>query len=380
MPLFTARFECEVLTPMFLSGVDQETCELRAASLRGAMRYWYRALLGGRGLSLREVKGAEARVFGEAARDGGVGSSAVSVRVHAPHLTDHIRPANTLPDWDHKTDAEHPRGKLSPNSGTGYLWFSVALGSNFRSYVQPEARFQVVLTSRSEVALREALRAFWLVVHLGGIGTRSRRAAGSIWVRGVLFSKHLSEEFRGPAFIETFDVKTVGRELERMLAEERGTSTPPFDTLKPGRSLIGTRSLPTDSWKKAVQSTGEHLKSFWSTQRAGTRRPSDSDRAGFGLPVTLGSKSRQRELKLDVSPLDPTDRRASPLHISIVPLLGTRGSLGAVYTLMAGPFGPLGTDLLVEYVNADRIDRASMPDGAFVRNYVTTAISETVLS
>lgn len=82
MRLLRAEFDCEVLTPMFLSGADQTMCELRAASLRGAMRFWYRAMLGGQGKSLSDVKAEEAKVFGESAREGGtVGASPVMVRV-----------------------------------------------------------------------------------------------------------------------------------------------------------------------------------------------------------------------------------------------------------------------------------------------------------
>jgi len=43
-------FMLETITPLFLSGNDQTTVELRAASIRGHLRYWYRALLGGLGV------------------------------------------------------------------------------------------------------------------------------------------------------------------------------------------------------------------------------------------------------------------------------------------------------------------------------------------
>lgn len=41
------NFTLETLTPLFLAGNDQNAVELRAASIRGHLRYWYRALLGG---------------------------------------------------------------------------------------------------------------------------------------------------------------------------------------------------------------------------------------------------------------------------------------------------------------------------------------------
>ncbi|HYK85247.1 MAG TPA: type III-B CRISPR module RAMP protein Cmr1, partial [Ktedonobacteraceae bacterium] len=60
-------FNVETITPLFLAGADQNTAELRAPSFRGAMRYWFRALVGGmvgtdpRGLE--EVIKAESSVF-----------------------------------------------------------------------------------------------------------------------------------------------------------------------------------------------------------------------------------------------------------------------------------------------------------------------------
>lgn len=40
-------FTCEVITPMFLAGADGSTPELRPASIKGAMRFWWRAMNGG---------------------------------------------------------------------------------------------------------------------------------------------------------------------------------------------------------------------------------------------------------------------------------------------------------------------------------------------
>ncbi|MFQ3675622.1 MAG: type III-B CRISPR module RAMP protein Cmr1 [Endomicrobiia bacterium] len=42
----TVKFECEVITPMFLCGADGRTAELRPPSIKGLMRFWWRALKG----------------------------------------------------------------------------------------------------------------------------------------------------------------------------------------------------------------------------------------------------------------------------------------------------------------------------------------------
>lgn len=58
------EFECEVITPMFLSGANQNECELRPASIKGALRFWWRAICGINYGDLEELKKAESDLFG----------------------------------------------------------------------------------------------------------------------------------------------------------------------------------------------------------------------------------------------------------------------------------------------------------------------------
>ncbi|NER00596.1 MAG: type III-B CRISPR module RAMP protein Cmr1, partial [Cyanothece sp. SIO2G6] len=46
----TLTFTCKIITPMFLAGADGKTPELRSASIKGAMRFWWRAVNGHVGL------------------------------------------------------------------------------------------------------------------------------------------------------------------------------------------------------------------------------------------------------------------------------------------------------------------------------------------
>lgn len=53
----------KVLTPAFLAGADQQAVELRAASVRGLLRWWWRA---GQSGDLKTMRENEARLFGSA--------------------------------------------------------------------------------------------------------------------------------------------------------------------------------------------------------------------------------------------------------------------------------------------------------------------------
>ncbi len=172
-------FEVRTLTPLFLSGADQSTAELRPPALRGTLRYWQRALLGGivgtdtQGLAI--VQQAESNIFGTLDQN-----SAVSVK---------IAPASTLPRAFNERISIR-QGEQWRTTGTGYLLWSMAQSGkaskgNFkpaRWYFPSGTSFQVTLAARTgnEKQLQQAIAAFWLLTHLGGLGSRSRRCAGSL--------------------------------------------------------------------------------------------------------------------------------------------------------------------------------------------------------
>jgi CRISPR-associated protein Cmr1 len=72
------QLTCEVVTPLSCVGADQQRAEIRSPSIRGAMRFWYRALMGSVAKDrIDALKGLEANVFGTTERE-----SSVRVLVH----------------------------------------------------------------------------------------------------------------------------------------------------------------------------------------------------------------------------------------------------------------------------------------------------------
>ncbi|MBA4369031.1 MAG: type III-B CRISPR module RAMP protein Cmr1, partial [Desulfobacterium sp.] len=57
----TKEFEVEIVTPMFLGGSDPKKAELRAPSVKGALRFWWRALYGSD--NLEKMKKREGEIF-----------------------------------------------------------------------------------------------------------------------------------------------------------------------------------------------------------------------------------------------------------------------------------------------------------------------------
>jgi hypothetical protein len=81
-------FHLELITPCFCAGANQAVAEIRAPSIRGQLRWWFRALGG----SARD----EALLFGSAAGESGAGSrmrlSVCNVKAPAPWAPPHYSP------------------------------------------------------------------------------------------------------------------------------------------------------------------------------------------------------------------------------------------------------------------------------------------------
>ncbi len=154
--MHTITFTCETITPMFLSGADGTTPELRAPSIKGALRFWWRAMNGHLGLdSLREK---EAQIFGSP--DEKFGRSKVLVRVIPPEKNLQTASSEMVP---HKPFMKRP----------AFL---------------PNQRFKVIVSlneSQNEkhklpISREQLQNLFILTCLLGGLGKRVRRGMGSI--------------------------------------------------------------------------------------------------------------------------------------------------------------------------------------------------------
>ena len=138
-------FECEVITPMFLAGADGVTPELRAPSIKGALRFWWRAMNGH--LSLKELKEQEGKIFGNTAS-----RSQVIIRVHQKDLQS--ADSEMVP---HKPFMKRPA--FLPNQQ-----FEVTL----------------MLSKSKDLSIEQLKNLFLLTCYLGGFGKRSRRGMGSV--------------------------------------------------------------------------------------------------------------------------------------------------------------------------------------------------------
>ncbi len=176
----TATFE--VVTPLFLGGADPaSTVELRPPSIKGALRFWWRALAWGRcGGDLKDIHVQEARLFGAAGAEsteearGSTGQASFLLRVHS------IDGAKRIPVGQVLEQRGRPVGPGMRYFGYGLMGaFGEKQGKLERPCLSARLRFSVDLVSQQPLdpEIINALKAMGL---LGGIGSRARRGYGSL--------------------------------------------------------------------------------------------------------------------------------------------------------------------------------------------------------
>lgn len=139
------NLELEIITPLVLHGADGSTPEMRAPSLKGMMRYWWRAA---RAQETNQLLKEESTLFGSSSKNGG--KSKFSLRFINNRLNTYK--VSLLP---HREDRR-------------------AQAQAFK----PDQKFTAVLSSIREVNLYQDVMEISLL--LGGLGKRSRRGFGSL--------------------------------------------------------------------------------------------------------------------------------------------------------------------------------------------------------
>jgi CRISPR type III-B/RAMP module RAMP protein Cmr1 len=352
----------ELVTPAFLGGA-QGTAEWRAASLRGQLRWWFRALAGGRyGGDAAAVRKAEERIFGSTERRSSLrlrvraGSAGTSTDL-APFEDDHG--ANEIARRAGLGLEADPRLRLTARSGEEikanplhYLAYGPIYQKerqkHCRPYLQPASRAVTVeLDWRRPVPGQEDLELFQLAwdawLHLGGIGARSRKGWGSLQ-NGRPARKEVETKVRA--------LLAVGLDFSHQ---------PEWTHLSSGsRVFLGRDTFP--SWQEALSRLGSWLIAFrrrygapfdervplkdrdyeWAAAKGQSPREGIPDRAGFGLPLPFSKEDV-------VTWMDPagegdpgTARRASPLLLHVTRL--DDGYL-PVLTYLPARFVPVGSRL-----------------------------------
>ena len=205
----TIVFTCETITPMFLAGADGKTPEWRASSIKGAMRFWWRALNGHIRVESENILGEGKPKKAEGLRDqeahifGGAGMNNVDARRSSfaiQVIGEDVKPIAT---------------KLVPHKESGFMASAFPQKSSFQVIFRIPLKYSVkasVYGSQDEIFSREKLIAlFQLTSILGGIGKRVRRGMGS-W---QIISAHSNQPGDIP-FLSKPDINDIYQEIKKI--------------------------------------------------------------------------------------------------------------------------------------------------------------------
>ena len=341
----TLRLDFKVVTPVFCAGADQNgPAAIRPFSIRGALRWFYRALDA-------NFAAHEGKYFGSTA--GGQGQASPFTLFVEP------RAGGTWPSQSYRQEL---RVQDAMSRGECYLGYSLYMGDKGRDFehsdrqgkdekrrqaVPPGTCFRVFVSPTWPVQKDHDNHTFkawsaclWLFAHLGGLGARARRGFGSLQLVGW------TAEHPWPTLptIEARDVQgwhqqfragfdQIREWFDRPVPSETGHQVLPKD-LTPLVSMTGFAS-----WQEALRDIGNRFRDFRLDPHV---RPHIDKVASFGLP--LASRSRSDTLvPVSHAALAISDRSASRLWIRVV-------RVGDLYHPMVwncdGPLLPFGHNKL----------------------------------
>lgn len=252
------NYKMTFITPCFCSGANSELPELRASSVRGQLRWWFRALGGSRD--------AEKKIFGGVAQKKGDSNvrSGVMVRTRlVKEGTDWTLPQFNPTDpesyvWYYaKVSGVDPDAPKSEKDRGGPRWLNGA-------YFAPGTTWELQIIYHDEsldsnTLFQNALKCF---LTLGGIGLRVTRGLGTFECDSVVYGDDIRQILKAAAFlVEERNVR------ENMLYDEIG------NLIKGTRERMG--------WK--INDDGETLSPMGSSK---TRQTS----AVYFRPVKIGGQ------------------------------------------------------------------------------------------
>ncbi|QKG83296.1 type III-B CRISPR module RAMP protein Cmr1 [Kroppenstedtia pulmonis] len=272
----------QTVTPMFLAGANQDQAEMRIPSFKGALRFWYRAVD-------PEYINNEPILFGSGGTEGG--QSRFWMKMESPF-------GKSPKKWGKPKREESKRRKSKDEleSPLSYLSFSINM-RKFTSYYLPEDDHMAITICRKRIPSDSELKyesdwrglmaAVWLLGHVGGLGSRSRRGFGSLALQGM---ETTSTALAGIADLPIAHLEQTPEQW--MSAFQTGLQqiqdgfsvSPKADhTVIDAESTFHLHSEGCDTWKEAMESMGELFREF-------RKRKQLTHRAAFGLPLQIQNR------------------------------------------------------------------------------------------
>lgn len=186
----TVTFKCETITPMFLGGADIRQPEVRPPSIKGALRFWWRAMNGDLVKKINgnwdytNLKKKETEIFG------GVEPEALKSKIilQIEDINLNVKPFNEL----ERIGKQYVGTRSMPAlKYIGYGLYDFRDKNKNRKYLSGDWKLICHFDESIEKDIKVALSMLNL---FGGLGSKSRNGFGSIQLSSDNFSLYNREE------------------------------------------------------------------------------------------------------------------------------------------------------------------------------------------
>lgn len=328
---FTATFA--IVTPLFLAGAQQDKVEIRAASLRGALRFWWRALAWAevaghhdQGTALARLRQLETLLFGHAGSQKQSHKAALSIVVEpSPFKTVTVNQGSTVGLGVRYLGYGLITDNDSKKSAGQFLRPYIKENQGFRAHFRLTPARGVIQNDCSKVKFETAVELFERALHLfgliGGLGSRTRRGWGSIALHTL---EGDIKPFTRPENVEEY----IDAVKQTLPPQQMGVSLPPYTAFYQG-SRIDVLVPKGKSAISVLNTMGQAMQRYRSRTNGRNNFPKDAkwlrnpldiphpqsipEKASFGLPINYAGD-------IAVSAHIPkinSDRRASPLILHV---------------------------------------------------------------
>lgn len=227
-----SSFDIQVITPMFGGGTEAGTSDpctiIRPSSIRGHLRFWWRATRGAHYATFQELHAAEEAVWGTVDKPS-------SVRVHV----EVTNPGKS------EVCAEAPAQGGMPMPRDGYPGYAIFPFQGTRDERPRHARVNVkfrLFVEHQEEHTKDVGASLWAWLNFGGIGARTRRGCGALYCATF-----------APQKVTPLDLKSWAVQKIREFALELPQQARPWPKLWGLPITSQATESPMAAWKHAVE-------------------------------------------------------------------------------------------------------------------------------
>lgn len=259
-----------VTTPMFLSGADQKEAELRVPSIKGALRFWWRALayyeVQG---NIKELRENEADIFGDTKRQSNILLSIGNNK--------NICERNTKEQFQWKV-----------SDWRSYVGYGLTEKAS-RKYIEPASSMIYLNVHERKLTQDQrgsVVRAIKVMGLFGGLGARSRKGWGSLTLKTL---EGWNSKWKQPENEDDF--KNNAKDILAIDKLEDGDELHSYTS-------ISTKAIFEVGKKQSLEEAYKYLGNEY--KKAVTSCAIKKDREQFGLPRASNNKRRASPLFLHV--------------------------------------------------------------------------------